>query len=71
MLAQTCKAAFEAYEQSDCKRLEALVLTLQGNIAKGHEREIVFAESDAFLLARCDLYAQRFVAPGDADVFWV
>jgi hypothetical protein len=61
MLALTCKAAFEAYEASDCKRLEALVSTLQGVIAQGQERELVLTESTVFLLATCDLYAERFV----------
>ena len=61
MLALSCKAAFEAYEQSDCQRLEARVSTLEGVIAEGQERELLVTETTAFLLATCDLYAERFV----------
>jgi hypothetical protein len=61
MLALTCKAAFEAYEQSDCRRLEARVSALEGVIAEGQERELLLAENTVFLLATCDLYAERFV----------
>jgi len=61
MLALTCRAAFEAYEQSDCKRLEARVSTLEGEIAELLQRELLMKESTDFLLATCDLYAERFV----------
>jgi len=61
MLALTSKAAFEAYEQSDCKRLEARVSTLEGEIAELLQRELLLTESTDFLLATCDLYAERFV----------
>jgi len=61
MLALTCKAAFEAYEQSDCQRLEARVSTLEGLVAEGQKRELLLTESTVFLLATCDLYAERFV----------
>jgi len=60
MLALTCKAAFEAYEQSDCRRLEARVLTLQGMLAAAQQRETLLTEHTDFLLATCDLYATRF-----------
>jgi len=61
MLALTCKAAFEAYEESDCRRLEARVSTLEGAIAAGQERELLLTETTVFLLSTCDLYAKRFV----------
>jgi len=61
MLALTCRAAFEAYEQSDCKRLETRVSTLEGEIAELLQRELLMKESTDFLLATCDLYAGRFV----------
>jgi len=61
MSALTCKAAFEAYEQSDCKRLEARVSMLEGEIAELMQRELLLTESTDFLLATCDLYAERFV----------
>jgi len=60
MLPLTCKAAFEAYEQSDCRRLEACVLTLEGLLAAAQQREILWTENTDFLLATCDLYAERF-----------
>ena len=61
MLALTCKAAFEAYEQSDCLRLEAEVSKLKGEIAEGRQRELLLTESTVFLLGTCDLYAERFL----------
>jgi len=60
MLALTCKAAFEAYELSDCRRLEARVSTLEGNITAAQQREILLTEHTDYLLATCDLYAERF-----------
>ena len=52
--------AFEAYEQSDCRRLEARVLSLQGMLAAAQQRETLLTEHTDFLLATCDLYAGRF-----------
>jgi len=64
-IALTCKAAFEAFEQSHCRRLEHAVDALQAQVEAAALREAILISNVRVLGHRCAVYAARFEALND------